>query len=717
MITGSRLAVLLAGFLIIFEATSLKFVTVDTAPYDGIKRFLWSANVSGIEVDVLQRSENDESDLSVVSKFIRKAELQDVDDVLYCDSKFLSVAGTASEILERWKSTGIDVLTDLSVHEGHLNLKCILGESGRILKIFEKLEDIIGIYELSDKGESIIEKLSAEVDFKVGQDSGSRVFLNVDKYPNMVGYTEDHLKFYNFETRDTPPILVGSPSSYNIFTRLTNYVPGVFDLEKITNRVKRKLYVRTGSEYKPYSFFAPDYAPNTPHAIYDHFKILDDAGKTEVMVTALLIKDDTPLLEICLDRFQSLVWLSKKRVVIILNRLKHREHVINEYMEGWRGKSRQMAVVVYNSSSPEVQSDRAMYDTVFKTCREYNCSWIWQQDSNILAIHTEVIRRLVLFNVSFIAPLIVSDINDKDPSVNFWGDTVANGFYKRSPDFKDLSQQQTSGLFVVPYVSGAFLMKAEGMKDVSYHNASYNDRDGDVVFCNSIRQSGHLFFINTDSEDMVFINGLTNETVPYPLLEHFPKNKVAFHLGFYMKWDHHRQRDYSYAHATPVQNPCDDVYVMQLFSDKFTRTLGRAVSHSDKWGSRTWREGWDVLETLSFQDMGYEEGWEYFSKDYLPTVAHRKFAGYESAGQPLHAFVMRMRNSSAATEALEGNGVYTVLVSISDGDGNSDLFFNDQCKVSPKAGDMIIFPSRLTNRVRFVPPKSGQILNIVSFYR
>ena len=712
----SSIVILLACFIVSSEGNSLRFVTVDTAPYDGIKRFLWSANVSGIEVDVLEKPTNKESDLSVVSGFIQQIDSNSMTSVLYCDSKFLSVAGTTVQIMERWKSTGIDVLIDLSVQSEHLDLKCILGESGNVLQILKKLKELEGIAVPSDTVDDMLERLWSDLDFKVGQDSGSWVFLNLEKYPNMVGYTSDHTKFYNFETGDTTPILLGSTSSYNIFTRLTNYVPGVFDLEKLALRATGKR-VDGGSEYRPYTHFAPDYIRGKQRAIYDHFEAQESSGTTDVMVTALFIKEDTPLLDMAIDRFQSLVWLSKKRVIVIFNRLKHRDHVINEFVEGYKGKTRQMAFRVYNSSSPEVKSDRAMYDTVNKTCVEFNCTWIWHQDSNVLAVNNEGIRKLVLFNVSVIAPLVVNDLNDADPTVNFWGETVANGFYNRSPDYKDISQRKTSGLFVVPYASGAYLVKAEVMKDLTFFNASYNDRNSDIVFCNSIRKSGHLYFFNSDSADFVFLNGRTDETVPYPLMEHFPGNKIAFYLSFYMKWDHHRQRDWDYTKATPVQNPCDDVYVLELFSEKFTQAMKQAASHSGKWTSRSWTEGWNVLETLAFRDLGYDKGWEMFSTDYLPTITHRKFAGYESEGNPLQTFVMRMSNSSLATDALEGNGVYTVLISLADGDGESNVYFNDHCKVSVKPGDFLIFPSRLTNLVRFVPPKSGEVMNIISFYK
>ena len=709
--------ILLACFAASFADIPLKFVTVDTAPYDGIKRFLWSANVSGIEVDVLKKTDKDEPDLSLVIKFIETIDPDSPINVIFCDSKFLSVAGTTTEIVERWRTTGIDVLTDLFFVDKSWRLKCILGLSSNVLQILKKFIELPQILDSSDASVSFVERLGNEVGFSVGEDSGSKVFINMDKHPDMVGYTSDQTKFYNFDTGDTAPILVGSTSSYNSFTRLTNYVPGVFDLKLITDRVVRKKRVDKGTEYKPYSFIAPDFVLGQPKVVYDYFQVQENEGKTEVMVTAFFIKDDVPLLEMSIERFQSLVWLSKKRVLLIFNRLKHRDHVVNEFVENYRGKSRQMAFRVYNSSSAEVKSDRAMYDTVKRVCKEFNCSWIWHQDSNVLAVNNEAIRKLVLLNVSVVAPLIVSDLNDEDPSVNFWGDTVANGFYKRSPDYKDISQRKVSGLFVVPYASGAFLVRADAMNELTFRNPSYNDRDSDVVFCNSVRKSGHLFFYNAESADMVFINGKTDETVPYPLLEHFPKNKLAFYLSFYMKWDHHRQRDYSYSGATPVQNPCEDVYVMELFTDKFTRNLALAASSSDKWASRSWNQGWGVLDTLSFQDMGYDEGWGYFSKDYLPTLAHRKFAGYESAGYPLQAFLMRMNNSSVSTDALEGNGVYTVLVSISNAGGEGEIFFNDHCKVSPKSGDFLVFPSRLTNRVRFVAPKNGEIINIISFYK
>lgn len=686
-------------FSLIGAVTSLKLVTTDPSPYDGLKRFLWSANVSNIEVDVLNKTDNVLED--VISYVGNQG--QNV-NVLYCDSRFLSVSGSSFEIQERWKGTGIDVLLELS---GAGDIRCILGESVNVIVTLKALGELLISSDATFDKETLLKKLIEETKINISNDKESWVFLDTDNHPDMVGYTSGFKKFFNFETNDAPPILLGSPKSYNIFTRLTNYVPSLFDPEKIAERdVRRSLKI--GNEFNAFSYYYPQAEPSK------YYK--EDKTRYDVMVTALFVKEDAPFLDMVLERFQTLVWLSKKRVIMIFNKLKHRDYVINDFIKGYRGKAHQLAVLVYNSTSEEVQTNERMHSEVVNKCHEYNCTWIWSQDSSVMPISGAAVQKLTMFNFSVVAPLIMSDLNAEHPQCNFWGDTIDNGFYKRSHDFLDICERKITGLFVVPYASGGILTKASVMKDLSYSAPGYYDGDSDVVFCNSVRKSGHLLYLQADYVDWLFVNGRTNETVHHPLLEHLPDNKILFYLSYFMKWDHYRQRDWSWRNATAEQHPCTDVYVMPIFTEKFTRVMIKNSGLSSAWSHRAWYKGWGSISTLALSDLGYSEGWEVFSKDYMQTVVHRKYNQFLSFGNPIFSFMMKMDSESNSTELLEGRGVYMVVVALSEGNSTGRVEFVDGCSMDLVHGAMVLFPSRFTHKVRFIPPTEGEMFNIVSFY-
>ena len=675
-----------------------KFITVDTAPHDGSKRFLWGAQVYGIDVEVI-KSPSSANNFSIVTGVI--ASLEYPSNILYCESKFLALAGTAPDIMKRWKDSRKDVLLDINLQDSSCHLNCILGNASNVLYVMKKLSAFTP--SPTDTMDTIIQQVSYNSNISISQDENSMVFLKLDQFIDAVGYSPDRLKFVNFETNDTPPLLIGSLKSYNLFIRLTNHVPGIFDLEKLSKgkRVSKDVY-------KPWNFFRLF----SDATVY--YK--EDESRYQTMVSALFIKEDVPLLDLVLNRFKSLQWLSKQRVILIFCRLRHRDHVVNNFIAKMKGHANYLEIKFFNSTTEETKTNLNMHEKVQEVCNKYNCSWIWYQDSDVMNIQGSTLQELAIFNVSIISPLTLSDLYVDNPRPNFWGDTTDTGFYRRSPDYFEIIQRKLAGLFAVPYISGAYLVKAEVMKELSYHDPIYKDEDIDIVFSNSVRKSGHFLFLKADRSDCLFVNGRTNSSVTHPFLEHFEENKTPFYLGFFMKWNHTRIRDQTSSDVSPIQNPCDDVYVMEIFTEAFTHNLKSAALSSDKWSFKELYKGWNVLETVSLDDLGFSKGWAAFSLDYIPTGLYRKFNGYQSSCSPLLSFVTKMTNNSKPTDSLEGRGVFTVLISLSDDIEAGSIIFNDNCKITLKIGDFLLFPSRLTHKIRFVPPNSGTVMHFISFY-
>ena len=685
--------------------TAIQFYTIDTSPHDGLRRFLWSANVTDNEVTVLEKPPKGISDATWIIENIQSHHA--ITNVLYCNSKLLAVTDVSGTILHRWLQTGKHVLLELGLSAGILELKCILGETAQVIQVLKILEEIANSLQATDTVDKVIDFISKDVEFIVGYDTNNTVFLNMDRHPiDMIGYNSKQTKFHDFVNNENPSFLIGSLAGYNTFTRLTNYVPRVFNMSARGNYLKSQ-----AKEYRPMSFYQP------VADVKEYFK--EDPSRFQLMVTALFIKEDYPLLDMILNRFKSIDWLSSQRVILIFNRLPHRDGLVNAFMkEHFSRKTKHVEIAFYNSSSPESRSNYGMHREVNRKCDEHNCYWIWSQDSNVMNVMFNSLQSYAMMNFSILSPKIISDINSDSPSVNFWGDTAANGYYQRSPDYFDLTEAKVGGLFAVPYAGGAHLVKAEVMKDLSYWDPDYRDADSDIVFCNSIRKSGHLLMLEADgSPDFIYINGMTNASVKYPLLEHFPENKDPFHLSYYMKYDHVRQRDWKGSDATPLQNPCEDVYVMETFTEVFANQVIAKASQAEGWMSRQWYKGWETLQTMALEDLNWADGWKSFSEDYLPTVIHRKYDKFRTNGTPIFSFLMKMTNETEPTEALEGKGVYTMLVALTDQGEGSSVLFNDVCKVDLKTGDFMMFPSRFTHRVRFVPPKTGIMMNLLAFYK
>ena len=662
-------------FLLLTTVSSLTIVTEDAFPHDGTKRFLWGASkVYKTPVQVFEKG-------SSVSD--RVASLFDL--VLFCDSHFLALGGTDEDITNGWKLSGFDVVVHI---DSDGQLKCAIGQADKLSKFLA--------------ASTPTEPLPEVPDVTVTEDEAGNVFLVMDRYPGMVGNTDDKMKFYNFETRSSPPVLLGSLSTYSDFLRLTNYVPNVFDWNKVGSRRNSN-----AAEYNPLSYYHTQEKPG---------KWLDEVPtRYGVMVTALFVKEDTALLGVVLERFRSLSWKTDKRIFLVFNRFPLRDPLIQDCIREVESRTNHILIRHYNASTMEVKTNQAMYEETVRVCQNYSCDWVWFQDSSVVNVQYQVLNDLVVSNFSVSTFLTLSSHDDEDPTAAFWGATTSNGFYSRSHDYFDIVNRNLGGIFAVPYVSGSYMVRASILTELSFRDAQYNDGDTDIVFCNSVRRSGHMMMLDATKSAMIMVNGRNNESDPYPFFEHAPNNKAVLFLSYYMKWNHIQERIKRSVDIGPLQQPCEDVFLPAIFSEITTALLNNSLHHRGEWTHRRWNEGWDHPETMPLEEAGISEAWLWFSKDYIPSMVDKKFSGFKTWGTPLQSFGMRLKSGTEPTDSLEGKGVVTVLLPLEIGPG-TQIVFNDICFFTPKLGDVVIFPSRFTHRVRFVPPKEGQFVTIASFY-
>ncbi len=83
---------------------------------------------------------------------------------------------------------------------------------------------------------------------------------------------------------------------------------------------------------------------------------------------------------------------------------------------------------------------------------------------------------------------------------NFWGDIGSNGFYKRSVNYFDIVEKNLTGLWNVPHVSGAILIRRDVILnyDLSEHN-KYSKNNIDMALSLNMRKATlFMYVLNTN---------------------------------------------------------------------------------------------------------------------------------------------------------------------------------------------------------------------------
>ena len=82
---------------------------------------------------------------------------------------------------------------------------------------------------------------------------------------------------------------------------------------------------------------------------------------------------------------------------------------------------------------------------------------------------------------------------------NFWGALTNDGYYARSPDYMEIVNGNRNGLWNVPFISAAYLIKGELIlhKDEKLRpNFIHKLLDADMAFCANLRDAGVFFYVS-----------------------------------------------------------------------------------------------------------------------------------------------------------------------------------------------------------------------------
>uniref|UniRef100_A0AAQ4Q992 procollagen-lysine 5-dioxygenase n=1 Tax=Gasterosteus aculeatus aculeatus TaxID=481459 RepID=A0AAQ4Q992_GASAC len=276
---------------------------------------------------------------------------------------------------------------------------------------------------------------------------------------------------------------------------------------------------------------------------------------------------------------------------------------------------------------------------------------------------------------------------------NFWGALSPEGFYSRSEDYIEIVQAKRIGLWNVPYITQAYLIKGSVLRSKLSQVSLYVEEgmDPDMVFC---RRSLHVCKnINKHSQT---------------------------HCENYSKIFEDENNF--------VEQPCPDVYWFPAFSEKMCDHLVETMEHNGQWSGGSHKDerlagGYENVPTVDIHmtQIEFEKEWLKFLKEYIAPVTEKLYPGYFPKAQAIMNFVVRYRpDEQPSLRPHHDSSTFTINVALnskgSDYEGGGCRFLRYDCQVeSPRKGWSFMHPGRLTHYHEGLPTTRGTRYIMVSF--
>ncbi|XP_014457169.1 multifunctional procollagen lysine hydroxylase and glycosyltransferase LH3 isoform X1 [Alligator mississippiensis] len=529
--------------------------------------------------------------------------------------------------------------------------------------------------------------------FGLALDHRSQIFQNLNG-----AIDEVVLKFEKDRTRarnvayDTLPVVIhGNGPTKLQLNYLGNYIPNAWTYEGGCGVCDQDLHDLTG---------------------------VPDEALPRVQV-GVFIEQPTPFLPLFLQRL--LGWsypYARLHLFIHNSEVLHEQHV----QAAWPQLRAAFATIKIVGPEEDLSEGEAR-DMAMDTCRQDpNCDFYFSLDADVALTDPRTLRHLLRLNKKVVAPMV------SRPGKlwsNFWGALSPDSYYARAEDYVDVVQGKRIGVWNVPYISQAYLVRGTVLRVElqDRHVFTLEDTDPDMAFCKSLRDKG-VFLHITNQEDFghLLATAKYNVSRPYPDLWQIFDNPLDWQEK-YIHENYTRVLD-----ADLYEQPCPDVFWFPLASDALCDELINIMETHGGWSGGRHEDarlsgGYENVPTddIHLAQVGLEREWLQFLRQFVAPVTEKFFPGYYTKAQSGLNFVVRYRpESQPALRPHHDAATFTVNIALNhkgqDYEGGGCRFLRYGCTVSaPRKGWSLLHPGRLTHFHEGLPTTAGTRYIAVSF--
>lgn len=492
-----------------------------------------------------------------------------------------------------------------------------------------------------------------------------------------------------YETK--PLVLHGNGPSKNVLNSLGNYLPKAWNKEDQCT------------------------------SCWEDTLVFDDLPEVPHVMLAIFIEKPIPFIEEFFDKIDFLDYPKDKMSLFI--------HYTNKYheddVEGFLKKDRPDKYLSVKLVKPEdnVKEWHAR-NKGLDECRAIKCDYYFSVDGDAHIDNPHTLKLLIEQNRNVVAPFLIRPYKAWS---NFWGALTSEGFYARSMDYMEIVQSNRRGLWNVPYISSAYLIKGSLVQAEEGVRPSFIHRllDADMGFCANLRDAGIFFYVSNrvDWGHLVNADEFSIEHINNELWE-LANNRWDWEIR-YLHPDFHKSLE---ENATLAQ-PCPDVYWFPVVTERFADELVAEMENFGKWSDGNNNDsriegGYESVPTrdIHLKQVDLEDVWLEFLEAYVMPLQEAVFVGY--AHDPPRAmmnFVVRYRpDEQPSLRPHHDSSTYTINVALNhagiDYEGGGCRFIRYDCTVKDtKKGWMLMHPGRLTHYHEGLTVTRGTRYIMISF--
>uniref|UniRef100_A0A224XJ30 procollagen-lysine 5-dioxygenase n=1 Tax=Panstrongylus lignarius TaxID=156445 RepID=A0A224XJ30_9HEMI len=686
--------------------------TVATDETDGYKRFMRSAEVFDIPVQVLGMHEKWEGGNMNYRggghkvNLLRSALEPYKDDanmkVLFTDSYDVIFLGGADQIVERFLELDSRLVFSAEVFcwpDEDLASQYPVTESpykylnsGGLIGYAKDLYELLDSKRLKNKDDDQLYYTNLFLDkelrekYRMRLDHKAKIFQNIHGAENDLKLETDVQESYleNILTGNKPLVLHGNGP--------------------------RKLFLNSVGNYLAYSW-------DSVHGCTAcNDKVIKD-GLIAVVQLSIFVTGNTPFIEEFLEKISNLSYPKKRIHVFLFNNAKAHMKLLSKWVEKNSENYNSFKQITPVSDIQEAAARNLAIDH----CIKKECGYYFNVDSVAHLDNPEVLKLLIMADRGVLAPLLVRTYKAWS---NFWGSLNSDGFYARSFDYMDIVNHDKRGIWNVPYITHCYLINGT-LLDKLKNVFADSTLDPDMAFCKQLRSKGIFMFVDNRRDYGHLVDPesynpwLTNPEIYEVINNQWDWEQRYLHPNFSKSL----QPD-----TVPLQ-PCPDVYWFPVVTPRFCKELIEIMEKFGKWSSGSNYDerlngGYENVPTrdIHMNQVGLEKQWLYILQQYIRPLQERVFLGYyHDPPKSLMNFVVRYKpDEQPFLRPHHDSSTYTINIALNrpkiDYTGGGCHFLRYNCSVKDtKVGWTLMHPGRLTHFHEGLRVTSGTRYIMISF--
>lgn len=703
----------------IADEQDLKVVTVATDETDGYKRFMHSAQLFNLDVDVyglreewlggdMSRGPGGGHKINILRNNLKKYKDNKNLLLMFTDSYDVVFASGKDEIIEKFKKSGADVLIsaedfvwpDRSLASKYPLLKqdgyrylC----SGGIIGYAPAVYNLLTLKSVNHTDDDQLYYTHIYLDsrdrFNIKLDHTANLFQNLNgnrKHIELKFGDDNDVRVVNTRFNTIPSVIHGNGPSKLFLNHLANYVPKAWNHQsgcQVCNDDTIKL-------------------SHTPQSEWPH------------VVIGLFVPTVSPFLDLFLEHIANLDYPKTQISIFIHNVDVFHSADVDVWIQKYTGQYRSITL----KSHAEFLSESEARNMGIFHSQKLKSDYYFSVDSSVTISNKQTLQLLIEQNRTILAPMVSK--YEKYWS-NFWGDVSYDGYYARSPDYLDLVRKVRMGVWNSPFIAAIYLINSTVIDKIGMNPfTGLTDFDIDVNFCAGLREKG-LFMHVTNLEYFGHMKEMDNFTTGYKHNDMFQlfNNKLDWEEKYlHPDWAKYTNPNTNFTEA------CPDVFWVPVVTEKFASDLIEECEHFGQWSGgknedKRLAGGYENVPTVDIHmnQIGFEAHWLQMLKDYFTPIITTIFTGYTTDAQSHMNFVVKYTLSGQfLLRPHHDASTYTVNLALNrpgvDYEGGGARFIRYDCSVKDtKVGWALLHPGRLTHQHEGLPITKGTRYIMISF--